>query len=352
MLHLDDAADMMAEEAADEVSWAAYEDHLVELDSALEGELYDQAQQYPANQEAAEDYDVYAFEDENWFQIELEISPFHNQTFLEIIDLETSEAILKDIDVNIVNRGRLFEYAWRADKAMGIVEITYHSSSIGHGRVEPRGATGFIKLSNAVRLRLTAVRYADVDCVNCVFATLKELLRLSAMMQQYPAICRIGSDNVRKVVLRQLMENGELTRGDAKRAVISVFFGHGIANWIRIAKYSGKIPQIMFELEKEGRELARFVNESNPHLSTSKDKTYSRLCAVKDHYEMRMLSAMVEFLRAEGFVKQRGGGEVLSLCHDGVMVLRHGDLNKKKLKEMSSYVKRKTGMRLSFVLKQ
>ena len=104
----------------------------------------------------------------------------------------------------------------------------------------------------------------------------------------------------------------------------------------------------MFRLQREGRCLAMLVNEWNPRLHTGQRKFFSRLVAVKDHCEMRMLKVMFDFLEAQGYIKNR----VASLCHDGIMVPRRSSLDQAKLNEMAKYVEERTCLSLSFVFKQ
>jgi hypothetical protein len=215
----------------------------------------------------------------------------------------------------------------------GILEVSYKLSrsragQLGFGRLYG-SMPSLERLQNECRATLCREYYYDLDIVNCQPTLLTQLVKKELGLDM-----PILTDYVknRDTFLLELMAAHDITRLDAKDAVIAVIYGE-------TPKYP-LLRMISLETRDKAKELAKLSQYAELFASVRNEKNiYAKfLSFAAQTEERRCMLAMRDFLLTHGW-------EVDVLCYDGVMVRRREgeSISEDFLAEIAAYVKEKTG---------
>jgi hypothetical protein len=222
---------------------------------------------------------------------------------------------------------RFLNYAAGVSLVDGTVQVSYaRPGKVTYGRLQP--SASFQAFSDKIRVPLARGIYHDIDVVNCHPTILLGLCR----KHDWPHTELQHYVTSRRSFFADIIDASGCTEKDAKRLVISLFYGGTFDAWCDgINRPNAPCPGRLKRFAAELASTAKLVYDQYSHVAV--EKLYSRMSLVLQTYEHDILLCMADYFRQAGYTPGL-------YIHDGLMLYRKqdGPLDPSLLRECELYV--------------
>lgn len=289
-----------------------------------------------------------------------------NTTFYEIINHVKLNYILqnrKDFE-EIIDKDRDFDNdkkanIWAIMKKMyksvekipyseyGYIKVSYNKGKTCNriGRWYAKDAIGLAPIKSCIRHTICDDKWCDVDQVNSHPCLLKQIID----KYQYSSNILNKYINNRDDVLNDIMKEENITKDDAKDAVISVINGKKFkSNTLMQLHNEIKLPVEKIMMCDDYKHILDFCKNTFGIKCNLWGKVMSRILQVEEN---KMLECYIDYCDQKGLIPKYKDGYIVSLVFDGFQLIMNDNINVYLLEELRLYAKEKTGFDVKLKLK-